>query len=47
MAIINNEADATIVTGAVLTNVPMIYNLDQNPMSVIQTGDSIRVDDDR
>ncbi len=43
-AIVNVIADPIIVTGAVISHIPMVYQLDQNPIEVIETGDHVRVD---
>jgi len=46
-AIVNVEADLVAVSGAILSRIPMVYQLDQDPMKVIQTGDHVEVDGDR
>ena len=46
-AIINVEADLVAVSGAILSGIPMVYRLDQDPMKVIRTGDHVEVDGNR
>lgn len=46
-AIINNRADPITVQGAMLTGIPMIYNLDKDPLEIIQNGDRVLVDGDK
>ncbi len=36
-----------IALGAVVTRVPAVTDLDQDPLSVIETGDWVKVDGDR
>jgi hypothetical protein len=43
-AIINNRADPITVQGAILANIPMVYNLDKNPLEIIKNGDHVKVD---
>ena len=43
-ALINQELETTIVFGALISNVPMIAQLDQDPVQVIHTGDHLRLD---
>ncbi|MFC1990813.1 aconitase X swivel domain-containing protein [Chloroflexota bacterium] len=43
-AIISVESDPMSVTGAIISHIPMVYNLDQNPIDVIETGDYVQVD---
>ncbi|MHA1713647.1 MAG: aconitase X swivel domain-containing protein [Candidatus Ranarchaeia archaeon] len=43
-AIVNQELETTIVFGALIANVPMVAELDRNPVEVIRTGDRLRVD---
>ncbi|MFC2032664.1 aconitase X swivel domain-containing protein [Chloroflexota bacterium] len=43
-AIVNVEANPTTVSGAVISNIPMVYHLDRNPLEVIETGDYVKVD---
>ena len=42
-AIVNVRADPTAVAGAVISHIPMVYQLDQNPMEIIETGDHVQV----
>ncbi|MBI2831555.1 MAG: DUF126 domain-containing protein [Chloroflexi bacterium] len=43
-ALINVSANPTTVAGAVISQTPMVYKLDKNPLDVIETGDHVRVD---
>ncbi len=43
-AIIAAKIDPMSVAGAVLSNIPIVYNFEQNPMDVIKSGDIVRVD---
>lgn len=45
-AMIFNEMTTKIALGAVVTRVPAITELDQDPLKVIETGDWVRVDGD-
>ena len=45
-AIINRAANPTTVVAAILSEIPMIYELDRDPLEVIETGDSVEVDAD-
>ena len=44
IALINQELETTIVFGALIANVPMVAELDQNPVDVIKTGDTLKLD---
>ena len=46
-AMIFNVMNTKIALGVVVTRVPAITDLDQNPLDVIRTGDWVRVDADR
>lgn len=46
-AIIVIDPEETVVAGAVMTDIPMIYHLDQDPLKVITTGDTVTVDADK
>jgi len=46
-AVINTEANPTTVVGAIISNVPMVYQLDRDPIQVIETGDHVRVDGEK
>jgi predicted aconitase with swiveling domain len=46
-AIIIIDPEETVVAGAVMTDIPMVYHLDQNPLKVIATGDTVKVDADK
>ncbi|MBX5436532.1 MAG: DUF126 domain-containing protein [Alicyclobacillaceae bacterium] len=46
-AMIFNEMTTKIALGAVVTRVPSVTDLDQDPLDVIETGDWVRVDGDR
>jgi len=43
-AIINVKADPIHVQGAIVANIPMVANLDRNPLEVIKTGDYVKVE---
>ncbi len=43
-AVINIDANPTTVAGAIISNTPMVYKLDENPLDVIETGDHVLVD---
>ncbi len=44
VALINREPDFVHVQGAIITGIPMLCNLDQDPITVIKTGDHILID---
>jgi predicted aconitase with swiveling domain len=46
-AIINIQADPIVAIGAIISNIPMIDKLEQNPLEVIKTGDLVEVDADQ
>lgn len=46
-ALIFNEMTTKIALGAVVMRVPAVTDLDQDPLTVIRTGDWVRVDGDR
>ena len=46
-AMIFNRMTTKVALGAVVTRAPAITALDQDPLSVIETGDWVRVDADR
>jgi hypothetical protein len=46
-AIINIKADPVVAAGAIISGIPMVDGLDQNPIEVIQTGDVVEVDADQ
>ena len=43
-AIINLEAEPIITIGAIISSIPLIDKLDQNPIEVIKTNNYVRVD---
>jgi len=45
--IINVRADPVITVGAIISNIPMVDNLDGNPMKLIKTGDCVQLDADQ
>jgi len=47
LAMVFNEMTTKIALGAVVTRVPAVTGLDQDPLEVIQTGDWVKVDGDR
>ncbi len=44
--IINRAANPTTVVAAILSDIPMVYDLDEDPTIVIETGDWVDVDAD-
>lgn len=46
-AIINIQADPIIAIGAIISDIPMMDKLEQNPLEMIQTGDFVEVDADQ
>ena len=42
-----NQMTTKIALGAVVTRVPAVTELDQDPLKVIETGDWVKVDGDR
>jgi uncharacterized protein len=47
LAMVFNRMTTKIALGAVVTRVPAVTELDQDPLSVIETGDWVKVDGDR
>ena len=47
LAMVFNQMTTKIALGAVVTRVPAVTELDQDPLSLIETGDWVRVDGDR
>jgi hypothetical protein len=45
-AVINHTAYPSLVIGAIIASVPMVYGLDENCLRIIETGDRIKVDAD-
>ncbi len=45
-AIINLRADPVVAIGAIISNIPMVDQLEKNPLEVIKTGDFVEVDAD-
>lgn len=45
--IINVRADPVITVGAIISNIPMVDDLDGNPMKLIKTGDYVQLDADQ
>ena len=46
-AIINIQADPIVAIGAIISNIPMVDKLEENPLEIIQTGDFVEVDADQ
>jgi predicted aconitase with swiveling domain len=44
--IINVKAEGVVAISAIITGTPMVHELDQDPLAVIQTGDFVRIDAD-
>jgi predicted aconitase with swiveling domain len=47
LAMVFNQMTTKIALGAVVTRVPAVTELDQDPLDVIETGDWVKVDGDR
>jgi uncharacterized protein len=47
LAMVFNHMTTKIALGAVVTRVPAVTELDQDPLDVIETGDWVKVDGDR
>jgi predicted aconitase with swiveling domain len=45
--IINLRTDPVIALGAIISDIPMVDNLDENPIDLIKTGDYVELDADR
>lgn len=45
-AIVNTQIDALAVLGCVVNRIPMVADLDQDPFTLIRTGDQVVVDAD-
>ena len=45
-ATINVEAETIVAVSVAITNTPMVYKLEKNPLEVIETGDLVVVDAD-
>jgi len=43
-AIINVKADSIHVQGAIVADIPMVANLNRNPLEIIKTGDYVKVE---
>jgi len=46
-AMINLRADPVVAIGAIISNIPMVDQLERNPLEVIKTGDFVEVDADQ
>ena len=44
--IINVKAEGVVAISAIITGTPMVHELQQDPLTVIQTGDHVRIDAD-
>lgn len=44
--IINRKAEGVVAISAIITGTPMVHELEQDPLAVIQTGDFVRIDAD-
>lgn len=42
--IVNIDANPATVAGAIISNTPMVYQLNKNPFDIIMTGDHVLVD---
>lgn len=43
LAVINRESDQGTISGCSVAKIPMIYQLEQDPISVIKTGDRVKI----
>ena len=43
--IINHTPDPILVQGAILSNIPMVYELDKNSLKIAKTGDWVVIND--
>ena len=41
------QAGSIIAVGAIISDIPMVHKLDQNPLEVIKTGDRVELDADQ
>ena len=46
-AMINLRADPVVAIGAIISNIPMVDQLERNPLEMIKTGDFVEVDADQ
>jgi len=44
IAIINHKVDSFVINGVIVTKIPMILVLDEDPCKVIESGDHVKVD---
>ncbi len=47
VAIINVETEAILATGCVISDIPLVDKLDQNPLDTFESGMRLRVDADK
>lgn len=47
LAMVFNKMTTKIALGAVVTRVPTVTELDQDPLAIVETGDWVKVDGDR
>ena len=45
--IINLRADPVVAAGAIISEIPMMDRLDENPLELIKTGDYVEIDADQ
>lgn len=45
-AIVNLESDAVIAVGAIISSIPLVDKLEENPLKAFRTGDRIKVSGD-
>ena len=43
LAIINRESDQGTISGCSIARIPMVYNLNEDPIETIKTGDNVRI----
>jgi uncharacterized protein len=46
LAIINREPDFVHVQGSIITNIPLLFHFDRDPIEVIRNGDLLFIDGD-
>ena len=44
VAMVNVQSDAIVAAGAVLARIPLVHRCDRDPLTVIRSGDRVRVD---
>lgn len=47
LGMINRKAEGVVAISAIITGTPMVHELQQDPLAVIETGDFVRIDADQ